>query len=87
MSSVSSRPWAWASASPPSNPSPSGGWLTATPKHRKMPNQMIAICTTSVQITDLLPPYITYAMVLPPISRMVACSLQPRITDSTSDGA
>ena len=37
----------------------SGSCATATPKQRKIPNQMMAIWATSVQITDLLPPYMT----------------------------
>ncbi len=37
-------------------PKPSGRLAIAVPTQTKMPNQMIAICTTSVHITDLFPP-------------------------------
>ncbi len=55
--------------------------MTAT--QVKIPNHTSAICATSVQITERFPPYTTYTIVAPPMTTMVAVSLQPKITDRT----
>ncbi len=59
VSITCNRPVAWARASASRKRMGSGICARATPKHRKIPNQMMAIWATSVQITDLLPPYMT----------------------------
>ena len=51
-----SRPDVWARARASRRPKPAGSCVTAIPKQRKIPIQMMAIWTTSVQITDLFPP-------------------------------
>ena len=51
-----SRPVVWAMARASPRPKPAGSCLSAIPKQRKIPNQMMAIWTTSVQITDRFPP-------------------------------
>ncbi len=61
--------------------------MIATKTQVKTPNQTSAICATSVQITERLPPQTTYRIVALAISTIVSPSLQPKIVESTSEGA